>query len=152
MINIHARICVYLSTLLHTVGIKISEYFILQNEPLSSWITVSTICRGLCALNIVAAFRGMHVSPAKHSYVWLPRKCDYRTDRRTDTGQSDPYVPLCFAGTTKTQLFHTTLLEYLDINMICGKYIITILEIKILLPKDFMESSGISTKYVRKIL
>ena len=36
----------------------------------------------------MAAFRGMHMSPAKHSYVWLPRKCDYRTDRhmhrRTD--------------------------------------------------------------------
>ena len=39
------------------------------------------------------------------------RKCDYRTDRhthtqtdgRTDTGQSDPYVPLCFAGDTKTR-------------------------------------------------
>ena len=29
---------------------------------------------------IVAAFRGMHVSPAKHSF----RKCDRRTDRRTD--------------------------------------------------------------------
>ena len=29
---------------------------------------------------VVAAFRGMHVSPAKHSYAWLPRKCDYRTD------------------------------------------------------------------------
>ena len=50
--------------------------------------------------NIVAAFRGMHVSPAKHSYAWLSRKCDYRTDRhthtQTDAGQSDPYVPLCF--------------------------------------------------------
>ena len=55
--------------------------------------------------NIVAAFRGMHVSPAKHSYAWLSRKCDYRTDRhthtQTDAGQSDPYVPLCFAGDTK---------------------------------------------------
>ena len=55
--------------------------------------------------NIVALFRGMHVSPAKHSYAWLPRKC-YRTyihtntHRQTDTGQSDPYVPLCFAGDT----------------------------------------------------
>ena len=51
---------------------------------------------------IVAAFRGMHVLPAKHSYAWLPRKCDYLTDRRTDrkteAGQSDPYVPLCYAG------------------------------------------------------
>ena len=49
----------------------------------------------------------MHVSPAKHSYVWLPRKCDYRTDERTDgqtdAGQSDPYVPLCFAGDIKTK-------------------------------------------------
>ena len=29
----------------------------------------------------------------KHSYAWLPRKYDYRTDRQTDAGQSDPYVP-----------------------------------------------------------
>ena len=47
----------------------------------------------------------MHVLPAKHSYAWLPRKCDYWTDRQmdwqTDAGQSDPYVPLCFAGDTK---------------------------------------------------
>ena len=48
-------------------------------------------------INIVAAFRGMHVSPAKHSYAWLSRKCDYLTNAR----QSDPYVPLCFAGDTK---------------------------------------------------
>ena len=53
--------------------------------------------------NIVATFRGMHVSPAKHSYAWLPRKCDYRTDGQTDAGQSDPYVPLCFAGDTIKQ-------------------------------------------------
>ena len=26
---------------------------------------------------------------------------DGQTDRRTDAGQSDPYVPLCFAGDTK---------------------------------------------------
>ena len=26
----------------------------------------------------------MHVSPAKYSYAWLPRKCDYRTDTRTN--------------------------------------------------------------------
>ena len=32
----------------------------------------------------MAAFRGMHVSPAKHSFAWLPRKCGYRTDGRTD--------------------------------------------------------------------
>ena len=68
---------------------------------------VIPMCR--YALQATQKFRGMHMSPAKHSYVWLPRKCDYRTDtptdwqtdRQTDTGQSDPYVPLCFAGNTK---------------------------------------------------
>ena len=63
--------------------------------------------------NIVAAFCGMHVSPAKHSYSWLPRKCDYltyarthrQTDRQTDAGESDSYVPLCFAGDTKVDLY-----------------------------------------------
>ena len=29
------------------------------------------------------------------------RQTDRRTDRQTDAGQSDPYVPLCFAGDTK---------------------------------------------------
>ena len=57
--------------------------------------------------NIVAAFRGMHVSPAKPSFgkfdrkVWqTDRQTDGRTDRQTDDGQSDPYVSLCFAGDT----------------------------------------------------
>ena len=67
--------------------------------------TLPFLIQQICYYNIVAAFRGMHVSPAKHSYVWLSRKCDYRTDRhthtQTDAGQSDPYVPLCFAGDTK---------------------------------------------------
>ena len=53
---------------------------------------------------IVAAFRGIHVLLAKHSYAWLTREFDYRThtqtDRQTDTGQSDLYVPLCFSGDT----------------------------------------------------
>ena len=51
---------------------------------------------------IVAAFRGMHVSPAKHSYASV-------TDGQTDDGQSDPYVLLCFAGDTKS----TSSLKYL---------------------------------------
>ena len=53
----------------------------------------------------------MYLSPVKHTYAWLPRKCDYRTDRRTDRQtdgqtdaiQSDPNVPLCFAGDRKIQ-------------------------------------------------
>ena len=51
----------------------------------------------------LASFQGMHMSPAKHIYVWprkawLPRKCDYRMDRQT----RDKVIPvlLCFAGDT----------------------------------------------------
>ena len=29
---------------------------------------------------------------------------DGQTDRQTDAGQSDPYVPLCFAGDTKMKV------------------------------------------------
>ena len=29
---------------------------------------------------------------------------DARTHTQTDAGQSDPYVPLCFAGDTKTKI------------------------------------------------
>ena len=72
-------------------------------------VTLACTCK---CLNIVAAFWVMHVSPAKHSYTWLTRKCDYRTDRhrerqtdrqtdgQTDARQSDPYVLLCFPGDT----------------------------------------------------
>ena len=31
------------------------------------------------------------------------RRTDGRTDRHTEAGQSDPYVPLCVAGNTKTK-------------------------------------------------
>ena len=40
------------------------------------------------------------------------RRTDGRTerhmDRQTDDGQSDPYVPLCFAGNTKTEILTET--------------------------------------------
>ena len=39
----------------------------------------------------MAAFQGMHVSPGKQLCM---------TTGLTDTGQSDPYVLLCFAGNT----------------------------------------------------
>ena len=51
-------------------------------------------------LKIVAAFQGMHVSPAKHNFGKCDRKVwqtDRQTDGQTDNGQSDPYVSLCFA-------------------------------------------------------
>ena len=52
-----------------------------------SWVIIRTE-------NKVAAFRGMHVSPVKHSYAWLlPRSVTRgQTDGQTDAGQSDPYV------------------------------------------------------------
>ena len=81
--------------------VSMQHFYKLQCKIINFSLQVTIMDR-----NIVAAFRGMHVSPAKHSYAWLSRKCDYRTDRRThtqtDAGQSDPYVPLCFAGDTKT--------------------------------------------------
>ena len=43
------------------------------------------------------AFSGTQVVPAK-------AKRDRRRDRQIDDGQSDPYVALCFAGTTKTSV------------------------------------------------
>ena len=53
----------------------------------------------------MAAFREMHVSPAKHSFGKCDRRADRQTDgradRQTDDGQSDPNVSLCFAGDTK---------------------------------------------------
>ena len=49
-------------------------------------------------MKIVAAFRGMHVSPAEHSYASV-------TDGQTGgRGQSDPYVSLCFTGDTKMDI------------------------------------------------
>ena len=37
----------------------------------------------------------MHLSPAKHSYAWLPRKCDYQTDTQTDRQTLDKVIPTC---------------------------------------------------------
>ena len=60
---------------------------------------------------MMAAFRVMHVSPAKDSYICMRDyqesmngETDGRTDRQTDAGQSDPYVPLCFAGDPMTHI------------------------------------------------
>ena len=55
--------------------------------------------------NIMAAFRRMHVSPAKHSYAWLPRKCDCRTDRHTQTDRQTPdkVISMCRYALQATQ-------------------------------------------------
>ena len=53
--------------------------------------------------NIVAAFWGMHMSPVKHSYVWLTRKCDYRTDRWMDRQTTEEVIPMCRYASQVTQ-------------------------------------------------
>ena len=71
--------------------------------------------------NIVAVFRGMHVSPAKHSYAWLPRKCDYRTDARTDgrTDRQTPdkVIPMCRYASQATQKWKILRTVELDPNI-----------------------------------
>ena len=54
------------------------------SREMSLWSSLWTFC----CRKIVAAFQGMHVSPAKHNFG----KCDRRTDRQTDgrtDGQTD---------------------------------------------------------------
>ena len=48
----------------------------------------------------------MNVSPAKHSYAWLLRKRDYRTDTRTDRQTPDKVIPMCrYASQAKPDFF-----------------------------------------------
>ena len=74
--------------------------------------------------NIVAAFRGMHVSPAKHSYAWLPRKCDYRTDtrtdRQTDRRTPDKVIPMCCYALQAIQKYVTILETAFSHRLICA--------------------------------
>ena len=51
----------------------------------------------------VAAFWEMHVSPAKHSYAWLPRQCDYRTDTQTERQTPEKVIPMCRYALKVTQ-------------------------------------------------
>ena len=64
---------------------------------------------------IVAAFRGMHVSPAKKSYASVT---DGQTNRRTDDRQSDPYVSLCFAGDTKTKPYRDSIISDITVSTV----------------------------------
>ena len=63
-----------------------------------NWQNLAISCK-----NIVAAFHKMHISPAKHSYVWLPRKCDYRTDAQTHGQTPDKVIPKCRFASQATQ-------------------------------------------------
>ena len=70
----------------------------LQNKGL----LMETVCNYIVisSTNIVAAFRGMHVSPAKHSYGSVT---DGQTDRRTDRQTTDKVIPMCRYASQATQ-------------------------------------------------
>ena len=46
----------------------------------------------------------MHVSPAKHSDVWLPRKCDYQREKDRYIHTKTHTLLLCFAWNTKKNI------------------------------------------------
>ena len=50
----------------------------------------------------MAAFRGTHVSPAKHSYASVT---DGQTDGRTDRRTTDKVIPMCRYASQATQKF-----------------------------------------------
>ena len=53
---------------------------------------------------IVAAFQGMHVSPAKHSYASVTDgQTDRQTDRQKDTKSTDKVIPMCRYASQATQ-------------------------------------------------
>ena len=57
-------------------------------------------------INIVAAFRGMHVSPAKHSSGGVTDgRTDRRTGRRTDRQTTDKVIPMCRYASQATQKY-----------------------------------------------
>ena len=65
---------------------------------------LSLLCHYSLQIKIVAAFRGMHVSPAKHSYGSVTDgRTDGRTDRRTDRQTTDKVIPMCRYASQATQ-------------------------------------------------
>ena len=59
----------------------------------------------------MAAFRGMHVSPANHSSAWLPRKM---TTGQTDGQMPDKVIPMCRYASQVTQKLAVVL--FVNIN------------------------------------
>ena len=82
------------------------------------WNLVCEFWRNTDNMKKEAAFRGMHVSPAKHSYASV-------TDRRTDGRTTDKVIPMCRFASQATQkwfpfsfdLFHTSYLPLLELSI-----------------------------------
>ena len=81
-------------TFLKSLGLLLSRVSLLYNFSIEL---------GCSCYHIVAAFQGMHVSPAKNSYACLPRKCDYRTEGQMDRQTPDRVIPMCRYASQATQ-------------------------------------------------
>ena len=77
--------------------------------------------------NIVAAFKGMHVSPAKHSYASVT---DGWTDRRTDRQTTDKVIRMCRYASQATQKSQFTT----DLMISVGLMISALVHMKAILP------------------
>ena len=55
----------------------------------------------MCHLRNIAMRDYQESVTTGQTHTRTDRQTGGRTDRQTDAGQSDPYVPLCFAGDTK---------------------------------------------------
>ena len=76
--------------------------------------------------------------------MWLPRKCDYRTDTHTDAGRSDPYVPLRFAGDT---IIICTFKLFSEINFPIGQIYVYTINTRIYC---FIDVDSIQSNYLLK--
>ena len=56
--------------------------FIIMTSQQNSWFGHQNNIKKIVAAFEECVMCHLHVSPAKHSYAWLPRKCDYWIDRR----------------------------------------------------------------------
>ena len=78
---------------------------------------ISTGLEAIVYENIVAAFRGMHVLPAKHSYASVTdgrtdRQTDRQTDGKTDGRTTDKVIPMCRYDSQVTQKFLLKIIQF----------------------------------------
>ena len=81
-------------------------------------ITIWGLLQPYLSKHIVAAFRGMHVSPAKHSLRDYQENVTRKTHGQTVAGQIDSYVPLCF-GKQVLKTARLTHIHYHSYSVVC---------------------------------
>ena len=88
-------------------------------------------------MKTVAAFQRMHVLPAKHSYAWLPRKCEYH--KKQTHWQTDRQMP----GMHTRQLIDGQIDKMITVGP--NLSLLSWQTCVILVPKQSYEHIGIST-------